>query len=95
MGGVAALLAESTVSPFQRGAIDQGLPVWGYPGIGTLVNDGDRLEMDLATGEALNRDTGATMQFKPLAPVILDILAADGAFNWAKRRTIERLAVAG
>ena len=90
-GGVAALLGESTANLFQRGAIDQGLPVWAYPGIGDLVNDGERLEMDLATGGARNADTGAVMTFKPLAPVILDILAADGAFNWAKARAHQRV----
>jgi len=92
IGGVAAMLAGSTVSLFQRGAIDQGLPVWAYPGIGAIVEDGERLEMDLSTGAARNADTGATLQFKPLAPVILDILAVEGAFNWAKRRAAERAA---
>jgi len=89
--GVAALLGESAVDLFQRGAIDQGLPVWGYPGIADLVQSGERLEIDLATGEVRNADTGATMTFRPLAPVVLDILAADGAFNWAKARARQRI----
>ena len=84
--GIAAVLAESTVNLFLRGAIDQGLPVWNYPEIPDFVRDGDQFSMDLATGLAQNAGTGVSMKFTPLAPVILEILAADGAFNWAKAR---------
>ena len=89
-GGIGALLATTTASLFQRAAIDQGLPVWSYPGIGSMVTGGEQLEMDLATGTARNLETGTTLQFRPLAPVILEILAADGAFNWAKRRVAQK-----
>ena len=84
--GVGALLGETTKELFQRASIDQGLPTWAYPGIGELADNGDQLAMDLATGEATNMTSGRTARFKPLSPVILEILAAGSAFNWAKAR---------
>ena len=87
--GIAALLAETTVDLFQRGAIDQGLPTWAYPGLNAFVNAGEQLELDLATGEARNLTRRTAASFAPLSPIVLDILAADGAFNWAKKRAAE------
>ena len=84
--GIGALLAESLVDVFQRGAIDQGLPTWAYPGLSAFVEAGDTLEFDLASGEARNITQGTAASFIPLSPVILDILAADGGFGWAKKR---------
>lgn len=90
--GVAALFGESTSELFQRAAIDQGLAVWAYPGITALVGPGDVLDLDLASGEATNRTTGQQARFRPLDPLITEIIAASGAFKWAKRKALARTA---
>lgn len=84
--GFGALLAEGIGGLFQRAAIDFGMPAWSFPGIAALVSDGDQLEIDLATGVARNLTTGAQAQFKPVSPIILDILAAGGSEGWALTR---------
>jgi 3-isopropylmalate dehydratase small subunit len=84
--GIAATFAESVNGLFQRASIDQGLPTWVFEGLHDLVDNGDQLEIDLAQGFATNRTSGKTRQFKPVSPIILDILAADGSRNWALRR---------
>ena len=83
---LAGLFAESVGALFQRNAIDLGVPIWPLPGISALVETGDRLELDLATGNAKNITTGKTLWFKPVSPVILEILEAGGSTNWGLRR---------
>lgn len=81
--GLGGMLAESVNTLFQRAGIDEGYPIWALPGIGTLVNDGDHLEMDLATGVATNTTTGETRQFRPVPDLIMEILNAGSALDWA------------
>jgi 3-isopropylmalate/(R)-2-methylmalate dehydratase small subunit len=85
--GVGALLGESLNGLFQRAGIDQGFTVWSFKGLNTLVETGDRLEIDLTTGAARNLTSGKTAQFKPVSQVILDIIDAGGSIGWALRRT--------
>lgn len=84
--GLCAFLAEGIGGLFQRGSIDFGMPAWVVPGIAGLVADGERLEIDLAAGAARNFSTGASLAFAPVAPLILDILAAGGSQRWALGR---------
>lgn len=84
--GLRAFLAEGIGGLFQRGSIDFGMPAWMVPGIAGLVDDGERLDVDLAAGRAHNVSTGAALTFEPVSPLILDILAAGGSQRWALGR---------
>jgi 3-isopropylmalate/(R)-2-methylmalate dehydratase small subunit len=84
--GLSAYLAESINGIFERMAIEWGMPALAFPGIADFVNDGDRLSFDLRVGEANNLTTGAFRQFKPVSPIILDIVDAGGSSNWARKR---------
>jgi 3-isopropylmalate/(R)-2-methylmalate dehydratase small subunit len=84
--GIGALLAESVGGLFLRSSIDEGYPAWALPGIHAFVNDGDRLEIDLASGEACNLTQGTRTQFRPIDPAILAILDAGSTINWALSR---------
>lgn len=84
--GISVLLGESMGGLFQRAAIDLGVPAWAVPDISSLVETGDDLEINLSSGEAMNRSTGASARFDPVSPIILDILDAGGSTNWALRR---------
>ena len=89
---IGAMLAESVVDLFLRGAIDQGLAVWNLPSIAAFAEAGDNIRVDFRTGTAENLTRNRSLQFKPAAPLILDILAAGGAFEWAKGRARQRVA---
>lgn len=91
--GIGAFLADGISGLFQRASIDFGMPAWAFPGIAALVAQGDRLEVDLATGEARNLTTGAEARFPPVSPIIVDILDAGGSEPWALRRVQYRPAV--
>lgn len=84
--GVAAFLVDGIGGLFQRACIDFGMPAWTMKGIAGFVAEGDELRIDLATGEGANLSTGTTQRFAPVAPLILDILAAGGSEPWALRR---------
>ena len=84
--GLSGFLVDGIGGLFQRAAIDFGVPAWVLPGITALVETGDELDIDLATGEARNLSTGVARRFNPVSPLILEILAAGGSEQWALRR---------
>ena len=90
LSGVSAVLSNSVNVLFQRLAIDQGFLVWAFPDILDLGADGDEIEIDLETGEALNHGSGKRMRFKPVSGLILDIIRAGGSRGWAKARVLAR-----
>lgn len=51
LSGIAVVVVESSESGFIRRALSQGLPVIVMPGITQLVEDGDRIAVNPATGE--------------------------------------------
>lgn len=89
--GVAAFLVDGIGGLFQRACIDFGMPAWPMKGIAAFVTEGDRLRIDLATGDAENLTTGTVASFAPVAPLILDILNAGGSTPWALRRVSAEL----
>jgi 3-isopropylmalate/(R)-2-methylmalate dehydratase small subunit len=84
--GLGGLFGETTHDLFQRAAIDQGLAFWAFPGLSAFVETGDRLELDLSSGEARNLTNGRASRFEPLSPIILDILRMGGSYDWARER---------
>jgi 3-isopropylmalate/(R)-2-methylmalate dehydratase small subunit len=85
--GISALLGEKISGLFLRSSIDEGFPAWGIPGIHSFISDGDRLEISLEQGEAKNLTQGTEFKFKPLDKIIIDILDAGSAVQWALKRT--------
>jgi 3-isopropylmalate/(R)-2-methylmalate dehydratase small subunit len=84
--GIAAVLVESCDSAFIRKALNIGLPVIPCPGIGAIVDDGDMLETDLATGSVRNPGSGATAAYRPLAPQMLEVWRAGSLAAALKQR---------
>ncbi|MFE4551836.1 hypothetical protein [Streptomyces sp. NPDC056785] len=83
--GLSAILADSVNTLFLRAAVDAGVTVWNLPGISHFVNSGDRLHIDLRTGNAENRTQNSHKQFPPVGDAVLQILEAGGSRNWALR----------
>ncbi len=90
--GVGGFLVEGISGMFQRASIDSGLPAWVVPGITGLAAQGERLELDLAAGRARNLAGGRELAFPPVAPVVIEILAAKGTQQWALDRVQRRRA---
>jgi 3-isopropylmalate/(R)-2-methylmalate dehydratase small subunit len=82
--GVAAVLAESISNIYLRTLINLGLPAIECPGISASVNEGDELEVDLASGRARNLKSGESRSFSPFSDQTLAILDRGGLIAFLK-----------
>ena len=83
--GVAGVVARSFAGIFYRNAINLGLPVLIAEGDLTDVEDGDRAELDLESGELRPASSGP-VRLEPLPDNLKTLLAAGGPVPHLKRR---------
>ncbi len=76
--GVGAVVAEFFSRTFYRNGYEIGLPLLEATGIHELVNDGDRLRIDVASAEVENLTTGKRLQGTPPSKFLIGMLAAGG-----------------
>lgn len=76
--GVGAVLAESVARIYLRNSIALALPIFVVPGITRLVNDGDELEVNYATGEVRNLASGQKLPLARLPGSVEKIYQAGG-----------------
>jgi 3-isopropylmalate/(R)-2-methylmalate dehydratase small subunit len=84
--GLGGVVANSASWGMVQKAIDSGFPIVEYPGIVDMVETGEELEFDLATGEATNVSRGTRQTVKPLPEMVLGILEQGGFAKYALRR---------
>ena len=84
--GVACVVAETFARTFSRNCFEIGLPVLEIEGVRDLVDDGDELRVDVATGSFRNLTTGETRSVPPADPFLLEMLAAGGLIKLAAQR---------
>ncbi len=76
--GVACVAAESFSRLFMRNAVAVGLPVLVCTGIHAGFDDGDHIEIDLASGEVRGDEGGVVLQGDSLPEEMRRILDAGG-----------------
>ena len=84
--GIAACTADSFASLFFRNGINTGLPVLACPGVTAVVEEGQRVHLDLGTGQVRNLDTGAEAQGARLPAELLETLTGGGILPSLERR---------
>jgi 3-isopropylmalate/(R)-2-methylmalate dehydratase small subunit len=89
--GVPVVLAESFSRIYYRNAINNGYPVLFVNGLSEAIkakaiNDGDELEVNLATGEIKNITNGKTFHGDAVADLEKDITAAGGLIEYLKEQ---------
>lgn len=82
--GVRLIIAPSFSRIFYRNAINIGLLILECPGIDTLVQAGDELEVDISTGDIRDVTSGATAKGTVLPAFLLDIMTAGGLMEKLK-----------
>ncbi|HEY7335425.1 MAG TPA: 3-isopropylmalate dehydratase [Bryobacteraceae bacterium] len=76
--GVGVVVAEQFSRTFYRNGAEIGLPLLEAPGIHELVETGDRLRVDIATGAVENLTNGKSVRGKPLPEFLLEMVRAGG-----------------
>lgn len=84
--GFAAVVAESLARIFFRNSVAFGAPAIECPGITALVEEGERLDIDLEAGRLRNLDRGGELTFAPPTPTVREILAAGGMIALLRQR---------
>ena len=83
--GISCVIAKSFARIFFRNSINLGLPVLESPEAVDAIEQGDELDVDLATGTIRNLTTEQVFKAKPFEPFMMDILAAGGLVEYTKQ----------
>lgn len=83
---VGAVIADSLNRTFYRNAVNNALPVLAMPGISTLIQEGDDVEVDLEKGLIIDHSTAEQWQAAAMPKLLLDIMAAGGAVPYYRAR---------
>jgi len=84
--GVGAVLAKGFARIFYRNAFNLGLPALFFPQADE-ISAGDRLEVDLASGQVKNATTGKSYSVEPIPPHLLEMILAGGLIPHLKSRS--------
>ena len=83
--GIAAVVADSISNIYQRTLINIGLPAMECPGISSMVEEGDEIEINFISGEVRNLRNGQIRNGDKLPGLALDILQRGGLIPYLKR----------
>jgi 3-isopropylmalate/(R)-2-methylmalate dehydratase small subunit len=79
--GVSCIIAATFARIFYRNAINTGLPILECEEAAMKIADGDRLEIDFATGRIHNLTKNETYQSEPFPEFMQEIIQANGLIN--------------
>jgi 3-isopropylmalate/(R)-2-methylmalate dehydratase small subunit len=89
--GIGAVVAELFSRTFYRNGHEIGLPLLEAPGVHALVEDGDRLRVDVRAGTLENLTSGKALQSKAPSAFLLEMLEAGGLIPLLKTGSAEFL----
>ncbi len=87
--GIATLIAESFYPIWYRVALFQGFPPIFCPDITKKAKVGDRLEVNIQTGEITNITTKETFKGEPMPDFLLEIIEDGGQLPHLRKKTAE------
>src|SRR5215831_10039364 len=76
--GIGVVVAEMFSRTFYRNGAEIGLPLLEANGVHDLVQTGDRLRVDIATGLVVNVTSGKSLRGSPLPEFLLEMVRAGG-----------------
>ncbi|MFK7966503.1 MAG: 3-isopropylmalate dehydratase [Burkholderiaceae bacterium] len=84
--GIAGVVAESFAPGYWRGEIAMGFPQAACPGVLSLVNRWDEIELDWTAGILRNITTQSDLPIEPLAVADLEMLGNGGLIGYLHAR---------
>ncbi len=85
------IVASSYARIFFRNAINIGLPILECPEAAEDIEEGNEVDVDLTTGQIINRTKNKTYQAQPLPDFVLKIAEAGGIVNFLKEHDMQEL----
>ena len=79
------MIAESFARIFYRNATNVGVPLLEAPGISKLVNNGEKITVDMENATITSKN-GESIEFKKLPPFMLEILNQGGLIEYLKNK---------
>ena len=87
--GISCVIAKSFARIFYRNCINIGLPILECEEAASKTNEGDQVEVDLATGMLTNLTKNETYQAQPFPEFMQQIIAAGGLMNYVMARQVK------
>ena len=84
--GIVAIVAESVARLFFRNSIARAIPILIAPGVTSIVQDGETLEIDYPSGRVRNPRSGKEIALRKYPPLIEQIFVAGGLPELAYER---------
>ncbi len=87
--GISCVIAKSFARIFYRNSINIGLPILECESAAENIEEGDLIEINLATGEIKNLTKGQTYYAKPFPEFMQQIIANGGLMNYVMSKYVE------
>ncbi len=88
--GVSCVIASTFARIFFRNAINIGLPLLECEAAVNKTEDGDILEVDLASGEIKNLTRGLVFTAKPYPDFMAELISTGGLIEYTRKRLASR-----
>ena len=82
--GISAVIAPTFARIFYRNAFNMGLPIFELKEA-TEINEGDRVRIDMDSGEVINETQGKTYKFIPIPEFMQELVNAGGLIESAQQ----------
>ncbi len=89
--GAKCVIAPSYARIFFRNAINIGFPIIESPEAAAEIDEGDEVEVDIASGKIENLTKGTTYQARPLPEFVLKIAEAGGIVKFLQTHDLDEL----
>jgi 3-isopropylmalate/(R)-2-methylmalate dehydratase small subunit len=86
--GIGVIIAKSFARIFYRNAFNIGLPILESEEAVKAVEDGDKIGVDLITGEIKNKTRDGSYSAKPIPGFMREIIDAGGLVEYVKNKSI-------
>lgn len=84
--GIRVVIANSFARIFYRNAFNIGLPLLESPEAAENLEEGDRVAVNLVTGEINNMNNGERFSAKQIPEFMMEIIQAGGLVNYVKMK---------
>lgn len=88
--GISCIIAKNFARIFYRNAINIGLPLLESPEASDSIRDGDRVRVNMNTGEIFNLTQGKKFSATPIPPFMQELLKDGGLIPHLRKKGLKR-----